>query len=108
MGENVARYWTAEEEKKFNIIVKEYRQTSELMEKLRATFPARSITAIVSYYYNVFLLRHRAKQNRQTPHHIDSDIEESEPEVSSASKVVDTKKSHPSIYNSPKKQKKNT
>lgn len=107
MGENAALNWSAEEEKKFNIIVKDYRQTRELLGKLLAAFPARSRSDIVNYYFNVFLIRHRAKQNRQTPYHIDSDIE-SEPKASPVSKKIDTENSSPSIYYSSKKQKKNT
>ncbi|CAM8974468.1 unnamed protein product [Rhodiola kirilowii] len=110
MGENVAGNWTAKEEKEFQYIVKEYHNFRELWDKLREAFPTKSRAAFVSYYFNVFLLRHRADQNRSTPDHIDSDIEELEPKDNSASKVVDraTENSRSSIYYSPKKQKKGT
>uniref|UniRef100_A0A7N0R8B1 ARID domain-containing protein n=1 Tax=Kalanchoe fedtschenkoi TaxID=63787 RepID=A0A7N0R8B1_KALFE len=106
MGENVACSWTADEVKEFETIVKEYHNTIELWDELRKAFPTRSRVALVSYYFNVFLLRHRADQNRHNPHHIDSDIEESED--SAASRVVDqtAEISRSSIYYSPKKQRK--
>jgi hypothetical protein len=47
-------------------------------------FPNKSSRDLVSYYFNVFTLRKRAKQNRWDPTHIDSDDEEwEEPESKS-------------------------
>uniref|UniRef100_A0A3Q7GXL2 Myb-like domain-containing protein n=1 Tax=Solanum lycopersicum TaxID=4081 RepID=A0A3Q7GXL2_SOLLC len=45
-------------------------------DHLAVEFPSRSKRDLVSYYFNVFILRKRAKQNRFDPSNIDSDNDE--------------------------------
>ncbi|OVA13982.1 ARID/BRIGHT DNA-binding domain [Macleaya cordata] len=80
MGEEVSLSWTKEEEKKFKAIVKLNPPSLEKCfwdEALRC-FRNKKRKTLVSYYFNVFLLRRRCYQNRVTPDNIDSDDDESE------------------------------
>lgn len=79
MGEEVvARRWNEEEEQAFLEVV--YSNPASLGRKfwkhLSAVFPSRSKRELVSYYFNVFMLRRRATQNRSNTLEIDSDDDE--------------------------------
>ncbi|KAL7121403.1 hypothetical protein ACP275_02G180000 [Erythranthe tilingii] len=80
MGDDVASSWTKEEEKKFRDIVESNRLSSEkhFWDELFKFFNRKGREALVSYYFNVFLLRRRGFQNRSNAAEIDSDDEESE------------------------------
>lgn len=75
MGEEVARSWTEDEELRFKAVVRLYPPSykKNLFQQLYLTFPQKKRNNVVSYYFNVFLLRHRRYQNRETPESIDSD-----------------------------------
>lgn len=81
MGEEVALKWSEEEEDLFHEIV--YTNPATLgrnfWKQLSAAFPSRTKKEIVSYYYNVFILRRRAAQNRSRFLNIDSDDDECPP-----------------------------
>lgn len=78
MGEDVALRWTEEEEFLFHELV--YSNPASLgrnfWKHLSATFHSRTNKEIVSYYFNVFMLRRRAAQNRARFLDIDSDDDE--------------------------------
>ncbi|XP_060218580.1 uncharacterized protein LOC132645560 isoform X2 [Lycium barbarum] len=81
MGEKVALSWTTKDEQKFHDIVK----SSPLSEdesfsywpELFKCFPHKSRESLVSYYFNVFLLRRIGQQSRMNASDIDSDDDES-------------------------------
>ncbi|GAB4845415.1 hypothetical protein Ancab_038822 [Ancistrocladus abbreviatus] len=78
MGEVVADRWTEEEEHLFHEVV--YSNPASLGKNfwsaLSAVFPSRTTMEIISYYFNVFMLRKRAEQNRVDPLNVDSDNDE--------------------------------
>uniref|UniRef100_A0A5B7BNV0 Myb-like domain-containing protein n=1 Tax=Davidia involucrata TaxID=16924 RepID=A0A5B7BNV0_DAVIN len=77
MGEEVAKKWTGEEEQAFYevVISNPASECKNFWEHLSAIFPSRK-KDLVSYYFNVFMLRKRAEQNRFDPLNIDSDNDE--------------------------------
>ncbi|KAK2655706.1 hypothetical protein Ddye_008758 [Dipteronia dyeriana] len=78
MGEVVADKWSDGEEQLFHNIVNSnsFRLGKKFLDILSIVFPSRSKMDIVSYYFNVFMLRRRAEQNRCYPVNIDSDNDE--------------------------------
>lgn len=78
MGEIVAEKWSDEDEQLFHDVV--FSNPASLgknfWDRLAVIFPSRTSDEIVSYYFNVFMLRKRAEQNRCTPMDIDSDNDE--------------------------------
>ncbi|KAL3511062.1 hypothetical protein ACH5RR_030463 [Cinchona calisaya] len=78
MGEEVAAKWTEEEECVFHKVI--YSNPLSLgknfWKQLSVVFPSRTSTDIVSYYFNVFMLRRRAVQNRTNLLAVDSDDDE--------------------------------
>ena len=78
MGENVTQKWNEEEEHLFIEIV--FLNPASLgknfWKNLSIVFSSRAKKEIVSYYFNVFMLRRRAEQNRCVPMNIDSDNDE--------------------------------
>ncbi|KAF8412227.1 hypothetical protein HHK36_000187 [Tetracentron sinense] len=80
MGEEVSLPWTDEEEQRFKAIVRLNPPSLEkcYWDQVIKSFHAKSRENLVSYYFNVFLLRRRSYQNRVTPNNIDSDDDESE------------------------------
>ncbi|KAK4374598.1 hypothetical protein RND71_005275 [Anisodus tanguticus] len=78
MGEAVAEKWSEEEEELFHEVV--FSNPAALGKNfwnhLAVEFPSRSRRELVSYYFNVFMLRKRAKQNMFDPLNIDSDNDE--------------------------------
>ncbi|KAJ8540048.1 hypothetical protein K7X08_026437 [Anisodus acutangulus] len=80
MGEEVALSWSREEERKFQDIVKSNPLSEEksFWNEIFKFFPNKSRESLVSYYFNVFLLRRRGDQNRTNASNVDSDDDESE------------------------------
>ncbi|KAK2965751.1 hypothetical protein RJ640_003289 [Escallonia rubra] len=78
MGEAVAEKWSEEDEQLFNEVVCSYPASrgNNFWDHLSVVFPFLSKKEIVSYYFNVFVLRRRAEQNRCDPMNIDSDNDE--------------------------------
>ncbi|KAJ7943365.1 AT-rich interactive domain-containing protein 2 [Quillaja saponaria] len=78
LGEEVACKWSEEEEEVFHEIVYSNPASSgrSFWKRLSGTFPSRSKKELVSFYYNVFILRRRAVQNRSRVLDIDSDDDE--------------------------------
>ncbi|KAM7268937.1 hypothetical protein ACFE04_011103 [Oxalis oulophora] len=78
MGEDVAETWSVEEEKAFHYVVLTNPASSgnNFWEQLSINFPSRTKKELVSYYFNVYMLRKRADQNRFDPSYIDSDDDE--------------------------------
>lgn len=75
VGEDFRLLWKEEEEKKFEDAVRSNPSSSEtyFWDNIFRAFPTKSRADLVNYYYNVFILRRRAYQNRHTPDKIDSD-----------------------------------
>ncbi|XP_071708119.1 AT-rich interactive domain-containing protein 2-like isoform X2 [Rutidosis leptorrhynchoides] len=90
MGEEVSLSWEPEEEKRFkNLAIRaryelghSTKSRREIMnnfwKKASNFIPAKSKQNVVSYYFNVFVIRRRSYQNRVTPNEIDSDNDEEE------------------------------
>ncbi|KAF3625581.1 putative UDP-glucose 6-dehydrogenase-like [Capsicum annuum] len=78
MGEVVTGKWSGEEEELFHEVVFSNPAAvgKNFWNHLAVEFPSRSRRDLVSYYFNVFMLRKRAKQNRFDPLNIDSDNDE--------------------------------
>ncbi|KAL4184336.1 hypothetical protein AMTRI_Chr10g510 [Amborella trichopoda] len=78
MGEEVAEKWSEEEERVFSEVV--YSNPASLnrnfWDYLSLALKMRSKKELVSYYFNVFVLRRRAAQNRWDPCIADSDDDE--------------------------------
>lgn len=76
--DDVSRSWTADEQRRFKALVRlnpSY-QEMNLWDKLSQNFPLHGRRKLVSYYFNVFVLRLRSYQNRNSPANIDSDDED--------------------------------
>ncbi|KAI3970835.1 hypothetical protein MKX01_024482 [Papaver californicum] len=78
MGEIVARKWTEEEQQIFQNVVylNPVSYGKNFWTQLREAFPSRSKMELVSYYFNVFMLRKRAEQNRSDWLNVNSDDDE--------------------------------
>ncbi|KAG8081921.1 hypothetical protein GUJ93_ZPchr0014g46596 [Zizania palustris] len=78
MGEEVASRWTEEEEHIFQEVVSSNPASlgRNFWDELPLAFPCKSSKELVSYYFNVFILRKRAGQNRSDPINVDSDNDE--------------------------------
>ncbi|KAK8995996.1 hypothetical protein V6N11_076246 [Hibiscus sabdariffa] len=78
MGEEVAKRWTEEEELAFHNVVlsNPVSMGKNFWDHLSAALPSRAKEDFISYYFNVFMLRKRAQQNRIDPINIDSDDDE--------------------------------
>ncbi|VFQ76475.1 unnamed protein product [Cuscuta campestris] len=78
MGEVVASRWSEDEQELFHDVV--FSNPASLgknfWDNLAVEFPSRTKKQIVSYYFNVFMLRRRAEQNRFDLLNIDSDNDE--------------------------------
>ncbi|KAK6261706.1 hypothetical protein QUC31_007522 [Theobroma cacao] len=78
MGELVTMKWSEEEEQLFHKVV--FSNPASLgrnfWDSLVSVFPYRTKEDIVSYYFNVFMLRKRSEQNRCESMSIDSDNDE--------------------------------
>lgn len=78
MGEVVAEKWSEEDEVIFEKVVQANPASlgKNFWDILRLVFPSRRHMELVSYYFNVFILRKRAAQNRYDQMNIDSDDDE--------------------------------
>lgn len=78
MGDIVSEKWSEEEELIFHEVVSSNPATlgKNFWDYLSIEFPSKTKKEIVSYYFNVFMLRKRAMQNRSVPLIIDSDDDE--------------------------------
>ncbi|KAL1828849.1 hypothetical protein DCAR_0208110 [Daucus carota subsp. sativus] len=78
MGEEVASKWTEEEEQLFHEVVycNPVSHGRNFWVHLSTMFSSRSKEELVSYYFNVFMLRRRAAQNRSSWLETDSDDDE--------------------------------
>ncbi|XP_058223357.1 AT-rich interactive domain-containing protein 1-like [Rhododendron vialii] len=105
MGEEVALSWTKEEEKRFQEIIKSNPASLDMCfwDEIVKSFTSKKREDLVSYYFNVYLLRRRGYQNRSTPSNIESDDEESEFGPVTNRYRHDALKSPGSIFCSPKK-----
>ncbi|XP_026409165.1 AT-rich interactive domain-containing protein 1-like [Papaver somniferum] len=85
MGEDVALSWTREEEKRVKAMVRLNPPSLEkcFWDEAVKIFQTKTWKSLVSYYFNVFLLRCRSFQNRVTPDNIDSDDDDSDIESAS-------------------------
>ncbi|XP_024024062.1 AT-rich interactive domain-containing protein 1 isoform X2 [Morus notabilis] len=108
MGEEVHMSWTKDEQKKFKDTVSSNLSSleSSFWDQIVKAFPTKSRADLVSYYYNVYILRRRAHQNRFTPSNIDSDDEESEPGLVTNGFGHEAPNSKKSILLTPNKQQK--
>ncbi|KAK4365396.1 hypothetical protein RND71_016754 [Anisodus tanguticus] len=75
MGEEVSLSWTAEEEKRFKDMVRSGATNlkNKNWKNYKKLFPSRTRNMLVSYYFNVFLIKRRSYQNRVIPKDLDSD-----------------------------------
>lgn len=78
MGEEVSWKWTADEQQDFQEVVftNPMSHGGEFWQVLPSVFPTRTKKDLVNYYFNVFMLRRRAVQNRSFYLQIDSDDDE--------------------------------
>uniref|UniRef100_A0A0A9P7Y1 Uncharacterized protein n=1 Tax=Arundo donax TaxID=35708 RepID=A0A0A9P7Y1_ARUDO len=78
MGEDVAQRWTDEEEKLFQKVVSSNPVSlgKNFWDHFSHALPGKTSKELVSYYFNVFMLRERAQQNRSESMHMDSDDDE--------------------------------
>ncbi|KAK4486465.1 hypothetical protein RD792_009145, partial [Penstemon davidsonii] len=79
MGEEVSLSWTKEEEKIFNDMMRTYASfPNKFWSNASKFLRTKTRENLVSYYFNVFLVRRRSYQNRVTPNDVDSDDDEKE------------------------------
>lgn len=80
MGECVANQWSKEEEQTFRSLARGNPASLDknFWDQLPVAFPMRTKKELVSYYFNVFVLRRRALQNRLVGEKVDSDDDETE------------------------------
>ncbi|KAK9927156.1 hypothetical protein M0R45_024356 [Rubus argutus] len=76
MGEEISLQWTAEEEMRFKALVRS--KDPFFWNSASQWFPSKTRENLVSYYFNVFLVKRRSYQNRVTPKNIDSDDDETD------------------------------
>ncbi|XP_018460554.1 uncharacterized protein LOC108831510 isoform X2 [Raphanus sativus] len=78
MGEEVTGKLTEDEEDLFHEVVysNPVSLDRDFWKQLKSAFPSRTMKEIVSYYFNVFILRRRAVQNRSQSLDVDSDDDE--------------------------------
>jgi len=78
MGEDIAQRWTEDEEKRFERVVfsNPVSLGKNFWDHLPHAFPSKTSKDLVSYYFNVFMLRKRAQQNRSDLLRVDSDDDE--------------------------------
>ncbi|KAL8111310.1 hypothetical protein AgCh_019140 [Apium graveolens] len=105
MGEEVAFSWNKVDEIKFEAIIKlnPPSQGKCFWEEIHKLFPYKKREQLVSYYFNVFLLRRRGQQNRSIPIDISSDDDDLEFETTTNCSGQRAVKSLKPNYCSPKK-----
>lgn len=80
MGEMVSEHWTQDEEAMYGFIVinNPLSTGNNFWDEIASAFPSKTMKELVSYYFNVFVLRRRAMENRTGPESVDSDNDESQ------------------------------
>lgn len=80
MGETVSEFWMKDEELEFELIMKMNPSSmgKNFWDVIPTALPAKSFKELVSYYFNVFVLRRRSVENRTVPESVDSDDDEKE------------------------------
>ncbi|XP_074327378.1 AT-rich interactive domain-containing protein 2-like [Apium graveolens] len=80
MGEEVALSWNKSEELNFEAVIRSNppSKVEDFWEGIREHFDYKRWKQLLSYYFNVFLLRRRGLQNRCSPTEISSDDEDLE------------------------------
>ncbi|KAF6165514.1 hypothetical protein GIB67_015837 [Kingdonia uniflora] len=80
MGEGVSDLWTHRQQESFSTLMKMNSgfETESFLKMAMQLFPCKSRENIVSYYFNVIILRRMRKQARLTYLAIDSDNDEVE------------------------------
>ncbi|RZC92977.1 hypothetical protein C5167_021516 [Papaver somniferum] len=103
MGEVVATKWIEREEMEFHEVVFTYSASSgkSFWDRLSAVFPSRTKKELVSYYFNVFMLRQPAEQNRSDSLEIDSDNDEWEGSDEEEDEIRTAEESEDSAVESP-------
>lgn len=78
MGEDISQRWTDDEEKLFQRVVflNPVSLGKNFWDHLPDAFPGKTSQELVSYYFNVFMLRKRDHQNRSDLLCVDSDDDE--------------------------------
>ncbi|KAF7838511.1 AT-rich interactive domain-containing protein 2 [Senna tora] len=101
MGEQVAEKWSAEDEQFFHEIV--FNNPASLgknfWNNFPFAFPSRTKKEIVSYYFNVFMLRKRAEQNRND--HLNADSDNDEWQGSDDNEIITREEDEDSVAESP-------
>ncbi|VVA91245.1 unnamed protein product [Arabis nemorensis] len=92
MGEELAGKLTEDEEDLFHEIVysNPVSLDQDFWKHLKSAFPSRTMKELVSYYFNVFILRRRAVQNRSKSLDADSDDDEWQVEYDNTCYGADT------------------
>lgn len=105
MGEEVASSWSKAEELNFEAIVRSNppSQGKCFWEEICKFLHSKEREQLVSFYFNVFLLRRRGLQNRSTPIEISSDDEDFEFETTTNCSGQTAVRSPKPSYCSPKK-----
>ncbi|KAJ0987860.1 hypothetical protein J5N97_006216 [Dioscorea zingiberensis] len=96
MGEEVSKSWTTGEQMVFDSIMK-VNPVSEYMDFLEPalkTFPSKSKQSIVSYYFNVFVLRRMSKLTRLASGLVDSDDDVNDSKVLEVSYSTNSQRRH--------------
>ncbi|KAM7275679.1 hypothetical protein ACFE04_017545 [Oxalis oulophora] len=106
IGERVKTSWTPEEENKF-IDLKEAK-SQFFWDEIKTVLPNKTRKQLVSYYFNVYLVKRRAYQNRHSPTAIDSEDEEFGKELAPPPKHKGIKSSPKSLFRSPTKSHRKT
>ncbi|XP_058754277.1 AT-rich interactive domain-containing protein 1-like isoform X2 [Vicia villosa] len=103
IGEDVRHLWSDEDERKFTEVIQSNPPSSarHFWDHIFRSFPNKSSAALVSYYFNVYLLQRRAYHSRHTADDINSDDEESTNKLKS---VFGHQKSRDSVFLTPKKR----
>ncbi|KAM0953412.1 putative ELM2 domain-containing protein [Dioscorea sansibarensis] len=83
MGEDVSKSWTSEEQQTFDTImrVNPFSEYMDFLEPALKAFPSKTKRSIVSYYFNVFVLRRMSKLTRFASGLVDSDDDGNDNEV---------------------------
>lgn len=90
MGETVSEDWTKNEEIIFDQMVRMNPLSlgKNFWDELPSALPSKTMAELVSYYFNVFVVRRRAIENRIAPESIDSDDDEKELQTSGCNSTI--------------------
>ena len=93
MGEMVSQDWTKNEEMIFDRTVKmnPFSLGKNFWNELPTALPSKTMPELVSYYFNVFVVRRRAIENRIAPESVDSDDDEKDLQTSLCNSTISEK-----------------